>query len=78
VTNTAVKPPTKSRAVIRTVEPGTAAVCAKCDQAVKFAARSQQRQVIANVYVNGKWNRVEHYHDKCYEEANQPYGAPAA
>ena len=29
---------------------------------VKFAARAQQHQVIANVYVNARWDRVEHFH----------------
>jgi hypothetical protein len=32
--------------------------------------------VIANVYDNGTWIRVEHYHADCYDEAGQPYGAP--
>ncbi|HET7487158.1 MAG TPA: hypothetical protein VFJ85_04470 [Acidimicrobiales bacterium] len=44
---------------------------------MKFVARAQLRQVIANVYVNGVWDRVEHYHAKCYTEADQPYGAPS-
>jgi hypothetical protein len=68
----------KSRAVIRTIEPGTCAVCAHCDEPVKFTARSQHRQVIANVYVKGTWNRVEHYHAECYSKAREPYGPAAA
>jgi hypothetical protein len=43
---------------------------------VKFVARAQLRQVIANVYVEGAWNRVEHFHADCYVEADQPYGDP--
>jgi hypothetical protein len=31
-------------------------------------------QVIANVYVDGRWNRVEHFHEECYGEADAPYG----
>jgi len=29
---------------------------------VKFVARGQLRQVIANVYVDGRLDRVEHFH----------------
>jgi hypothetical protein len=65
----------KSRAVDRPVEPGNSAMCAHCGAAVKFVARAQLRQVIANVYENGVWARVEHYHADCYVEANEPYGA---
>jgi hypothetical protein len=27
--------------------------------------------------VDGRWNRVEHYHAECYEAAGAPYGAAA-
>ena len=40
----------------------------------QFVARAQLKQVIANVYLGGTWNRVEHYHADCYEAAGQPYG----
>jgi hypothetical protein len=63
-----------SRAVLRFVEPGNDAVCERCGEQVKFVARSKERQVIANVYVDARWDRVEHYHDGCYEEAGEPYG----
>jgi hypothetical protein len=66
-----------SRAVTRTIEPGNAAVCAHCGTPVKFVARTQGRQVIANVYVDGSWDRVEHFHADCYDKAGKPYGAPA-
>jgi len=65
-----------SRAVVRPIEPGNSAMCAHCGAQVKFVARAQLRQVIANVYVNATWDRVEHYHADCYEEANEPYGSP--
>ncbi|HEY2302171.1 MAG TPA: hypothetical protein VGH66_09770 [Acidimicrobiales bacterium] len=65
-----------SRAVVRPVDPGNSASCARCGAPVKFVARAQLRQVIANVYNDGAWERVEHYHEDCYEEAGQPYGAP--
>ena len=66
-----------SRAVVRRIEPGNLAVCAHCGQPVKFAAKLHKMQVIANVYVDGRWNRVEHFHDECYGEADTPHG-PAA
>ncbi|MEO7836015.1 MAG: hypothetical protein ABIS21_00050 [Acidimicrobiales bacterium] len=64
----------KSRAVERLVEPGNSAVCKHCGAPVKFAARAQLRQVIANVYEDGTWARVEHFHGPCYLEASEPYG----
>ena len=63
-----------SRAVVRPVEPGNSAVCVHCGAPVKFVARAQLKQVIANVYEDGTWNRVEHFHADCYDEANKPYG----
>ena len=63
-----------TRAVIRPVEPGNDVTCAHCGGSVKFAARTHPQQVIANVYVDGSWDRVEHYHDSCYEEAGEPHG----
>ena len=63
-----------SRAVVRPVEPGNSAVCVHCGAPVKFVARAQLKQVIANVYEGGQWNRVEHFHADCYEEAGKPYG----
>jgi hypothetical protein len=68
----------KSRAVERTVEPGNSAVCAHCGAPVKFVARAQLRQVIANVYTDGAWSRVEHFHSECYGEAGAPYGEPSS
>jgi hypothetical protein len=68
---------TASRAVERPIEPGNSAICVHCGAPVKFVARAQLRQVIANVYVDGNWDRVEHFHADCYVEANQPYGEPA-
>ena len=68
---------TESRAVTRTIEPGNSAICVHCGQPVKFVARTQGRQVIANVYVNGSWDRVEHFHADCYLAADEPYGDAA-
>jgi hypothetical protein len=68
----------KSRAVIRLIEPGCSVDCAQCGERVKFQARLRLHQVICNVYVRGIWDRVEHYHATCYEEAGSPYGTPAS
>lgn len=64
-----------SRAVTRLIETGSMATCPVCDQPVKFRARCLLTQVIANVYIDGAWARVEHYHVDCYEDAGRPYGA---
>ncbi|MGH9106451.1 MAG: hypothetical protein ACRDZX_11580 [Acidimicrobiales bacterium] len=63
-----------SRAVTRLVEAGNDAVCEQCRAQVKFVARLKGRQVIANVYEDGRWTRVEHYHEECYLVAGEPYG----
>lgn len=63
-----------SRAVLRDVEPGSAVECAHCGEPVKFRAKVRNRQVICNVYVAKRWDRVEHFHADCYEEAGSPYG----
>jgi hypothetical protein len=31
--------------------------------------------VIANVYLDGAWNRVDHFHEECYLDADEPYGS---
>ncbi len=65
----------QSRAVLRPVPAGNSAVCPTCGALVKFAARVRKQQVIANVYVDGRWARVEHFHPTCYAEAGEPHGA---
>jgi len=68
----------KSRAVSRLIEAGSMTDCAHCDDRVKFKAREKFRQVICNVYIAGRWDRVEHYHEACYAKAGSPYGEPVA
>lgn len=63
-----------SRAVVRNIEAGSLTICAHCDQQVKFKARVKAQQVICNVYDEGRWLRVEHYHRSCYDDAGSPYG----
>lgn len=64
----------KSRAVVRDVEAGSSVDCSHCGERVKFQAKVRNKQVICNVYVSGKWNRVEHFHLACYEDAGSPFG----
>ena len=66
-----------TRAVVRLVDPGNEAICCHCDRQIKFAARTHPRQVIANIYENGSWQRVDHFHEECYGEAGEPYGSAA-
>ncbi len=63
-----------SRAVQRDIEPGSIVDCFHCGEQVKFQAKVRLRQVICNVYVGGKWNKVEHFHAECYQEAGEPHG----
>ena len=63
-----------SRAVLRPIDAGNSADCAQCGAQVKFKAKERGQQVICNVYVDGRWNRVEHYHAACYTEAGEPHG----
>lgn len=70
--------PPDTRAVLRSVEAGSFAECVRCGERVKFQAKLRNQQVICNVYVDGRWNRVEHFHASCYQEAGHPYGQAAA
>jgi hypothetical protein len=65
-----------SRAALRNIEAGNSAECAACEQPVKFRAKTKGQQVICNVYVDGRWDRVEHFHLECYQAAGEPYGPP--
>ena len=74
---TAKKPTFTSRAVVRNIEAGSTTECAVCLERVKFQAKVRMQQVICNVYVDGHWDRVEHYHLECYQNAGEPYGSAA-
>ena len=63
-----------SRAVLRDIEPGSTVECVHCDERLKFRAKLRLKQVICNVYADGVWSRVEHYHDECYAAAGEPHG----
>ncbi|MCC7543750.1 hypothetical protein IT415_03535 [bacterium] len=68
--------PRESRAVLRDIEAGLYADCPGCGQRIKFQAKFRAKQVICNVYVKGKWSRVDHFHEACYKAAGQPHGVP--
>jgi hypothetical protein len=72
--NAATKVLPQSRAVIRLIEAGSMSDCRECGKQVKFRARQRDQQVICNVYENGVWRRVEHYHLDCYHQADAPHG----
>jgi hypothetical protein len=63
-----------SRAVTRSIEAGNTAECTHCGERVKFQAKIRGYQVICNVYTDGRWDRVEHFHADCYAEVKEPYG----
>jgi hypothetical protein len=77
-TATATRAKWKSRAVLRPIEAGNFAECAHCGERVKFQAKVRKQQVICNVYIGGRWDRVEHFHSECYEAGGEPYGSPNA
>jgi len=64
----------RSRAVLRDVEPGSTVDCIHCGERVKFQAKVRHKQVICNVYEQGRWVRVEHFHADCYDTADLPHG----
>lgn len=66
-----------SRAVTRLIEAGSMCDCIGCGKQVKFRARQRDLQVICNVYEDGVWRRVEHFHEECYETSGFPYGSPS-
>lgn len=77
--STATSTPTRkeSRAVARPIEAGSYVDCASCGERVKFQAKVRLMQVICNVYVDGRWIRVEHFHEACYTESGEPHGSAA-
>ena len=73
-----------SRAAIVEIEGGSNVWCAHCGELIVFVARRRTDQIVANVYIKDKWDRVEHYHHgprhdpsgSCYLAAGSPYGEP--
>ena len=67
-----------SRAVERVIVPDVVERCVQCGEPIRYVAKSLACRVIANVYEDGRWDRVEHFHAHCYFDASQPYGTAAA
>ncbi len=65
-----------TRAVSSRIEPYNNIRCHACDGLLTFRARHKHHQIIANVYQDDKWDRVEHWHPDCYQTADQPHGPP--
>lgn len=63
-----------TRAVLRDVEPGSTIDCTHCGEQIRFNAKARPKQVICNVYEKKRWNRVEHFHETCYQDAHEPHG----
>lgn len=68
------RPVPASRAVLRDIEPGSTSDCLVCGERLFFRAKERLRQVICNVYADGAWRRVEHYHPDCYDSIDGPHG----
>ena len=63
-----------TRAVARPILAGNNVYCQVCDGLLVFRAKQRRVQVICNVYKGDAWDRVEHFHDSCYQGAGAPHG----
>ncbi len=48
--------------------------CEYAKRKIASSSRAPIKEVIANVYENGKWSFVVHFHVDCYNKLGQPYG----
>lgn len=65
-----------TRAVSRVINPGEGTPCVACELPALFRARLKLKRIVCNVYVKGRWDRVEVWHPTCYAEAGHPHGEP--
>lgn len=78
-----------SRAVTMIMKYNDLQECASCKKSVQFTQGTSNIWVIANVYVDcdhydsicrlclgygRRWDRIEHWHEACYEADSRPYG----
>ena len=75
-----------SRAVVMKISDDQMDDCARCS--VSITSDTDKRWIVANVYEDccsaltcahdpkRRWNRLEHWHEDCYDLAAQPYGPP--
>lgn len=69
-----------TRAVEKSLLSGTEQYCSYefCPyrkHTISSKTRAPIKEIIANIYVDGKWHHVEHLHPDCYDQMGQPYGA---
>ena len=64
----------QTRAVVRFIEPGSMRRLRLLRAAGEVLGPGRVKQVICNVYVDGRWARVEHHHLDCYESSGRPHG----
>lgn len=73
-----------TRAKVSIIESGADDICplgkGGCGEIVKFSAQTPsgfRKKVVANIYWQGQWNRLEVWHLHCYAKAGYVYGLPA-
>ena len=78
-----------SRAVVMKISDDQMDDCARCS--VSITSDTDRRWVVANVYedccliptckkchgTTRRWDRLEHWHEDCYDLSGQPYGEPS-
>jgi hypothetical protein len=72
-----------TRSVVRMIEAGGEEICPTgrggCGERVKFSAQTPskfRKKVVANIYWQSTWNRIEVWHLHCYGRAGYVYGVP--
>jgi hypothetical protein len=68
----------QTRAIVREIARGNHTDCRGCGQGIRFRTKLHHQTVICNVYDDGRWDRVEHWHLECYRDAGEPHGHPDA
>jgi hypothetical protein len=59
-----------TRAVLLKWAP-TTHICEACNKPI-LAEKGRRRAVCCNIYENGRWARVEHFHPACYDGRHGP------
>jgi len=44
------------------------AECSGCGERIIYRAKEKPKVVTCNVYVRGKWDRIEHFHPEHYKD----------
>lgn len=51
-------------------------LCDSCGEHIKRSGTPHPRIVLANVYTDGRWDRLDAFHPECYTAEGEPYGEP--